>query len=303
MNAWLHQNLRWLATTLLAIGVALGATFVNGQGPGPDSATTLHARYEALRDRLDHSPFQRPLHLDSRQKPGALAGDVYAVVDHSFASVDAAVTGPQAWCDILIVHLNVKYCRASSNDATAKLTTYVGTKRVQSLESAHRVDFTYRVVAASADYINVQLAAAAGPLGTRDYRIVLQAVPVNAGHTFIHLSYSYGYGHVASLAMQSYLATIASDKVGFTVVDRRTGGAPLLVGDVRGAVERNTMRYFLAIDAHLGAATVPPRDRVEKRLRDWFAATERYPLQLRELPQNEYLAMKLSELRRQEVER
>lgn len=260
----------------------------------------MHARYAALRDRLDHSQFAQPLHLDSRENSGTLKGDVYAIVDHRFDTVHAALTGPDAWCDILILHLNVKYCRASANDATDKLTTYVGTKRAQSLQSAHRVELTHRVTVASADYLHVQLAAAAGPFGTRDYRIALEAVPIDARRTFVHLSYSYAHGAMAALAMQSYLATVGRDKVGFTVVDRRADGQPVLVGDVRGALERNTMRYFLAIDAHLGAMNVPAQQRMDKQLRDWFAATERYSHQLREVPQNEYLAMKIGELRRQQ---
>ena len=36
-------------------------------------------------------------------------------------------------------------------------------------------------------------------------------------------------------------------------------------------------------------------------LRDWFAATERYPRQLHELEQDEYLVMKRKEYQRQQV--
>ena len=62
------------------------------------------------------------------------------------------------------------------------------------------------------------------------------------------------------------------------------------------------MRYYLAIEAFLGALSVPPRARLEKRLHDWFAAVERYPLQLHELEQGEYLDMKRREYLRQQVE-
>ena len=69
---------------------------------------------------------------------------------------------------------------------------------------------------------------------------------------------------------------------------------------MRGAVERNTMRYYLAIEAFLGALSAPPGARVEKSMRDWFAATEAYPRQLHEVEQNEYLAMKRNEYSRQQ---
>ncbi len=67
---------------------------------------------------------------------------------------------------------------------------------------------------------------------------------------------------------------------------------------MRGLVERNTMRYYLAIEAYLGALSAPPPARLEKSLHDWFAAIEGYPRQLHELEQGEYLAMKRNEYAR-----
>ena len=100
--------------------------------------------------------------------------------------------------------------------------------------------------------------------------------------------------------MRTYLNTVARDKVGFSV-DPGTGGEPPQpVGGMRGAVERNTMRYYLAVDAFLGTLSTPPEARMEKSLRDWFAATEAYPRQLHEMDQNEYLVMKRKEYSRQQ---
>ena len=62
------------------------------------------------------------------------------------------------------------------------------------------------------------------------------------------------------------------------------------------------MRYYLAIEAFLGSLSAPAGARVEKSLRDWFAASERYPRQLHEMEQGEYLAMKRKEYLRQQVE-
>jgi hypothetical protein len=67
---------------------------------------------------------------------------------------------------------------------------------------------------------------------------------------------------------------------------------------MRGLVERNTMRYYLAIESNIGALSAPPQARLEKSLRDWFAAIEAYPRQLHELEQDEYLAMKRKEYSR-----
>ena len=57
------------------------------------------------------------------------------------------------------------------------------------------------------------------------------------------------------------------------------------------------MRYYLAIDAYLGA---PATDQLERRLQAWFAATENYPLQLHEIDRASYIGMKRAEHKRQQ---
>jgi hypothetical protein len=67
------------------------------------------------------------------------------------------------------------------------------------------------------------------------------------------------------------------------------------VGGIQGVAERNTMRYFLAIEAFLATPSAAPGPRPEERLRLFHAALERYPAQLHETTLAEYLAMKLAE--------
>ena len=57
---------------------------------------------------------------------------------------------PAQWCDALILHLNVKYCRPVARDQRSVLSVAIGTKRDQPLGSASRVEFafTHRRVAA-----------------------------------------------------------------------------------------------------------------------------------------------------------
>ena len=266
-----------------------------------DPASALRARHTALQDQLTRSPFQRLLHLESAQSSGDLKGDVYAVVEFPFTTVGEGLQSMDHWCDILILHLNVKYCNASRGPSGNMLGVNVGRKFDQPLADTHRVDFVYRVVAASADYLQVQLSADSGPMSTRNYRIMLEAVPLDARRSFVHMSYSYAYGLAARMATQAYLATLGSGKVGFSVVERRPDGQPVYVDNVRGMVERNTMRYYLAIESYLGAYSAPASEQVERRLRDWFAATERYALQLHEVDQREYLEMKRKEVQRQKL--
>jgi len=72
----------------------------------------------------------------------------------------------------------------------------------------------------------------------------------------------------------------------------------VFVRSMRGAIERTTMRYYLAITAYLDSLSAPPPERIERRLRTWFAATERYARQLHELDEDAYLALKRQELQR-----
>ena len=266
------------------------------------SAALLSARYQALRNQLSHNQFQRPLYLVSNEISDGISGEVFALVDYPFSTVKPALYGPAQWCDILILHLNTKFCRVSTAGPGPVLNVGIGRKYDQPPDKAYRVDFAFRVVADTKDYLEVKLAADTGPLSTRNYRIVFEAIPLETGRTFIHLTYSYAYGFAGRLALQTYLGTIGRNKVGFTVVGTQSDGQPRYVGGLRGVVERNCMRYYLAIEAFLGALSAPPPAQFEKRINDWIDAIERYPLQLHEMKRNDYLEMKRKEYSRQQAD-
>ncbi|MEO8171043.1 MAG: hypothetical protein ABI575_09305 [Oxalobacteraceae bacterium] len=269
----------------------------------PNAAATLRAKYAELGQKLRDNPFKRPLTLDSTESPSQLKGDIYALVDYPFGAVNQALRDPSQWCEALILHLNTKYCQASQSKAGNMLAVSIGKKNYQPLDQAHRVDFAFGVAASTPEYFDIRLNAKQGPLGTSDYRIRLEAVSVQGDKTFLHLTYSYATNFAARFAMQAYLATIGSDKVGFTITGERSGGRPDYIGGVRGVVERNTMRYYLAIDAYLGALSAPPAQQFEKRLQSWFASTENYPRQLHEVDRASYLDMKRREYLRQQKSR
>jgi hypothetical protein len=283
------------AFRLLAVMAVMAVTAVMPVAYAQD-ATVLHAHQTALGAELANSPFQRALVIESTQTGGVLKGDVYAVVAYPYSVVGQALQGMDQWCDILMLHLNVKDCRASGSGADSILTLVIGRRFDQPVQDAYTVEFVYRLASSAPDYLEVRLDADAGPLGTKDYRLVFEAVPIDGANSFVHMSYSYAYGIVARLAMQGYLATIGRNKVGFSIVERKPDGTPVYMGDVRGVVERNTMRYYLAIEAYLGAYALPTAQQPERRLRDWFTAIERYPRQLHELEREEYLSMKRREL-------
>ena len=243
-------------------------------------AAALRKRHADLHAQLADNPFGRPLDVESSVSGGAHNGEVYAVIEQPFDVVASALARPEAWCDILKLQVNVKRCSASDGSLAAMVTR----KPRDSVDDAYRVDFRYDVAAAAVDYLHVALSAPEGPLGTRDYQLRLEAAPLGSQRTFVHMSYAYSLGFMARRAMDLYLGGAGRDKRGFSVV-----------GGERGVIERSAMRYYLAIEAYLESLAAPPAERLDRRLRDWYAAITRYP-QLREpVGPDEYVEMKRRE--------
>lgn len=273
-----------MRSLLVAVAMALFSREAAAQ-----DAQALRARHAALRAELANNAFGRPLHVESGENGGEHRGAIYAVIDAPWKRVREGLVQPAQWCDVMILQPNVKNCEAGGSD---KVALFVARKATDALDRAYRVDLGFEARAAGADYLHVALGAAEGPFGTSDYRIRLEATPLDAKRTFLHLAYAYTLKSTARMGMNVYLATSGRDKVGFSVVSRAEDGRPVYVGGMRGVVERNTMRYYLALEAYLGTLESPPEERVEKRLRAFHAGLERYPRQLHELDLAEYLQLK-----------
>ena len=243
-----------------------------------DDGASLKQQYEEIRAQLDKSAFGRPLHLDSSDANGKMRGDVYAVLDHPFKKVSDGLGSARQWCEVLVLPFNVQKCESDGKG----LKLYVGRKPDAPIEEATQLDFSYSTAARTADHLLVKLAAPSGPAGTKDYVITFAATPLDEKRTVVHMHYGYSTGAMSQLAMKTYLSTSGAEKVGFSSENGK------LVGGTRGIMERNTMRYFLAIDAYLDALGQPKRARLEK----WHAGTERYSKQLAEMPKAQYLALK-----------
>ena len=268
----------------------------------PDSAAALRARYVALSQQLENSTIQRGLYLESTDSSRAPRGDAYAVVDYPFATVAAAFARPANLCESLILHLNVQYCRARTSDGGPQLSAALGKKTNQPLDDTHRINFAYKVSGSNADYTRVELSSIEGPLGTGNYLIVLELTALDEQRAFMHLRYSYTQGFLTRWATSVYFSTRGRGKVGFTWI-YDDDDPPRLVGGIRGALERNTMRYYLAIDAYLQALGSPAPQRFEQSLERWFADTERFSRQLREVAHDDYITMKRGQyLRQQEIQ-
>jgi len=247
-------------------------------GPSGNPAHALRESYARLRDILVHSPFGQPMTLESSEVGDLFTEDVHALIDQPYAGVRAALVNTGSWCDILILHPNVMGCRHRDSalpGGDAGIGVLVG-------KNEQAADFAFHVAADRSDYLDVRLSAPSGPLGTADYRIRLEATPLDERRTIVHLMYSNRYGAAARIAMRIYLETLGRGKVGFTVVGRNADGSPVYVGDFRGAQERNAMRYYLAITAYLESLSAAPARQFETRLAIWYASSARYSPQLHE---------------------
>ena len=290
-------SLTWLSCLLLVCTTGLAFAMAESD----PAVAALHAKYASLTDQLHQNQFERPLVLDSAETPEGFKGDIYALVDYPFEAVNVGLNNPDHWCDLLLLHINTKYCHAVVEPSGTTLRVNLGRKTPTELANSTRIELRYSVAAATSEHIEIILNAKNGPQESGGYRILLEAVALPNDKTFLHLSYSYATNIAERLALQLYLKTIGRGKVGFTVIGTQDDGQPDYIGGARGMVERNTMRYYLAIETFLGAAQEAPAAQLESRLQGWFTAVEQYPRQLHEMDRGEYLEMKRSENLRQQI--
>ena len=71
----------------------------------------------------------------------------------------------------------------------------------------------------------------------------------------------------------------------------------------RASLERNVMRYYLALVAHCRERSGTAEERMQARLRTWFALTERHAAQLHEYSLDDYLTEKARDLSRQATQK
>jgi hypothetical protein len=236
-----------------------------------------------------------PFQVHSREDGNLLTAEISGVVQHPFAVVTQALLHPGNWCEFVPLNLNVKACTSSSRQ---DLSIFVGRKKHQTPEQAYQLEYRFTVIEQTDSFFSVHLTAKNGPLGTKDHRIELTGTRSGTG-TFLKFRSSYRESLRSKLATEGYLRTLGRDKVGFSVTGRTPTGESVLVGGVIGVLERNAMRYYLALQAFFDTRLLPEEERFEGRIRHWFELTSRFPRQLWEMDKEEYLATKRRERQQQ----
>jgi len=259
------------------------------------SRQVLLAKHAAITADLEKNQYGMPLYLESVEESGALRVDVYGILDSPFAPVMDSLQTPESWCDINFMLLNIKACTFRQASDQRFLTLYSGRKYYQAPKDAYELELNFHVAAAQEEYIDIELAGAKGPLGTKDYRIRFEAAPLGNDRTFIHFRYHYSFGALARTAMASYYATIGRNKKGFSTSAVDARGKPVYVDGARGSLERTAVRSYLAIQTFMDELETPGSKRFERQIEHWYDLTARFPRQLYEMDKDEYLANKRRE--------
>ena len=131
--------------------------------------------------------------------------------------------------------------------------------------------------------------------GTKDHRMRFEALFLDGGRTFVHVSYSYSDSVALRLAGKAYFATLGRGKVGFTVTGTDINGNPVYIGGPRGAIERNAVRYYFGIQSLMNTLRYPEKSRFSMRTSEWYDLTTRYRKQLFDLDKKDYLKFKTKE--------
>ena len=255
----------------------------------------LRSTYHRNMAKLERNSFGLPLLLESLEYDDRVHVDVYGIFEYPFNNVVNVLKVPDNWCDIVSLHPNVKACTSRNLPSAELLTFYIGRKGYQPPADARQVVYHYRNVDQQQGYLDIMLSADAGPFGTKDHRMRFEAMPLDGGRTFVHVSYAYSDSAALRLAGKVYFATLGWGKAGFTVTGTDRSGNPVYIDGPRGAIERNVVRYYFAIQSYMDALHYPEKDRFSVRIGEWYDLTTRYRKQLFDLDRDDYLTFKTKE--------
>ncbi len=285
-----------LVIAAAAVLVSVGNTTATAKSTQAENLLGTYHKNEA---ELKTSSFGLPLILESSENNDRVHVDVYGIFDFPFNSVAKVLKVPSNWCDIVALHPNVKACTYGEQPGNGQLTFYIGKKEYQPPEESRPVLYHYRNVVQQKDYLDITLSADEGPFGTKDHTMRFEALPIKGGKTYVHVSYEYSDSMALRMAGKAYFATLGRSKVGFTVTGKDGNNKPVYIGGPRGAVERNAVRYYFAIQSFMSAGQNPARNTLSMRTGRWYDLTTRYKQQLFDLKKSDYLAFKATEHRNQ----
>jgi hypothetical protein len=281
----------WLS---VGLGLYCSTAFSN---TAPE-ALALQQTLRSMEDSLSRSPLKKPLAISSQESSEHLSGDLYASVEYKLSAMGDAAGSAERWCEIVLLLSNTKACRASNSPKANTLLVSVSSSKTADAADATFTEFHLDVRPPDSTYFEAGITASEGPTGTRDITLRLQAIPIAATRSFVHLHYAYNTHWLGRMAMQAYLQTLGRGKLGFTPMAETDGSASNYIGGARAVIERNTMRYFLGLECALAFVQQEAPQRFNSMAGCWYGQVEKYPLQLHEMLRSEYLSMKATQYQR-----
>ncbi len=213
---------------------------------------------------------------------------------------------PSEWCEFIPLHLNIKACGHTKINDQQIVQFYAGVKDYVTPDDAHLLQLSFDATSIGGVF-SAELFAADGPLDSTNIRFGLRAIDAvgeEGKGVYFEFELSSEPGLTNSLA-RIYLATIARKKKGFSLDGKTWSGKPKYVGGQRGAIERNLVRYLLALETYFDTAAQNADSSSEElyklRINRWYDETSRYKEQLFELTRSEYLSNKLRERENQKI--
>jgi hypothetical protein len=289
------KNLLKLFLFMTAAAILFSAAFASAVEKPRQDEDILLATYNRNMAKLERNSFGFPLFMESFERDNRVHVDVYGIFDQTFSSVVNVLKVPANWCDIVSLHPNIKACTYRELPGTWRLIFYIGRKVYQPPEYAHQVIYHYRKVDQQQGYLDIILNAEEGPFGTKDHRMRFEALPLDGGRTFVHVSYEYSDSVTLHFAEKVYFATLGLGKVGFTITGTDRKGNPVYIDGPRGAIERNAVRYYFAIQSFINTLSYPEKIRFGMRISECYDLTNRYRKQLFEMDKKDFLAFKTKE--------
>lgn len=262
-----------------------------------------YAEIEANRDALIEwlATDQSGVEFYTKSVPfeGGAETNIALIVDGiDIEKASASLYGPEAWCELLFLHINVKACTYGNSEDGQWIKLYMGRKFYQHPKKAKQIKLEFNSGISDDDLNWATLTADEGPFNTSDYYIGLFAIEANNG-IYVQLRSSQKADSVATSATDLYFKTLGKNKVGFSIVGTDHNGKPKYSGGAQAALERNVVRYLLAAQIYMQTHSQTGIDGMRNRTKLWYDATEKYAEQLHEVERDDYLRDKEKEYHHQ----
>lgn len=278
--------------SVLVAAIVLAGFVAAGAARAEDPAATLAARYQRVVDAGAPKLADLPLYVDTRVEGSFVRAQVHGLLAQPYEVVAGALRDGRQWCEIALAHFAVKACTAQAQAAATQLTMYFGRRHYQAPEQARALSYELRIDEQRPDYLRARFVRLEEERdGTTDpFRLEVAALA--GGGTLMAVTYANELSPLMRALAAAYFATFGRHKIGFSLVPAGRAGAGEPVRGMVGAIERNVVRGYFAIEAYFATRDEPAATRFERQAAHWFDLTERYPEQLRELSREEYLAAK-----------